>query len=66
MERVTHLGSDIHVSTSCEPEVNRRLGWACGVIHSLYYGVLCCRYLGMQEESPSRQVIGASSLALRM
>ena len=28
MERFTYLGSDIHVSAGCEPEVNRRLGWA--------------------------------------
>ena len=27
-ERFIYLGSDIHVSTSCEPEVNRRLGRA--------------------------------------
>ena len=26
VERLTYLGSDIHVSTSCEPEVNGRLG----------------------------------------
>ena len=28
MERSTFLGSDIHVSAWCEPEVNRRLGQA--------------------------------------
>ena len=27
-ERFTYLGSDIHVSAGCEPEVNRRLGRA--------------------------------------
>ena len=26
VERFTYLGSDIHVSTGSEPEVNRRLG----------------------------------------
>ena len=28
MERFTYLGSDIHVSAGCEPEVNRHLGRA--------------------------------------
>ena len=45
MERFTYLGSDIHVSAGCEPEVNRRMGWAWGVMDSLYHGVWCCRYL---------------------
>ena len=31
-ERFTFLGSDIHVSAGCEPEVNRRLGRAWGVM----------------------------------
>ena len=44
-ERVTYLGSDIHVSTGCEPEVNRRLGRAWGVMDSLHHGVWRCRYL---------------------
>ena len=35
----------IHVSTGCEPEVNRPLGWAWGVMDSLDHGVWCCRYL---------------------
>jgi len=26
-ERFTYLGSDVHVSAGCEPDVNRRLGW---------------------------------------
>ena len=30
MERFTYLGSDIHVSAGCEPEVNRWLGRAWG------------------------------------
>ena len=38
-ERFTYLGSDIHVSAGCEPEVNRRLGRAWGVIDSLDHGV---------------------------
>ena len=42
-ERFTYLGSDIHVSTGCEPEVNRRLGRAWGVMDSLDHGVWCCR-----------------------
>ena len=45
MERFTFLGSDIHVSAGCEPEVNRRLGRACGVMESLDHGVWHCRYL---------------------
>ena len=38
-ERFTSLGSDIRVSAGCEPEVNRRLGWAWGVMDSLDHGV---------------------------
>ena len=45
MERFTYLGSDIHVSGGCEPEVNRHLGQAWGVIDSLDHGVWRCRYL---------------------
>ena len=45
VERFTYLGSDIHVSAGCEPEVNRCLGWAWGVVDSLDHGVWCCRYL---------------------
>ena len=44
-ERFTYLGSDIHVSAGCEPEVNRRLGRAWGVMDSLDHGVWHCRYL---------------------
>ena len=40
MERFTYLGSDIHVSAGCEPEVNRRLGQAWGVMDSLDRGVM--------------------------
>ena len=43
--RFTYLGSDIHVSTGCEPEVNRLLGWAWGVMDSLDHGVCRSRYL---------------------
>ena len=35
VERFTYLGSDIHVSTGCEPEVSRHLGQAWGVMDSL-------------------------------
>ena len=38
-ERLTYLGSDIHVSAGCESEVNRRLGQAWGVMDSLDHGV---------------------------
>ena len=44
-ERFTYLGSDIHVSAGCEPEVNRRLGRDWGVMDSLDHGVWCCRDL---------------------
>ena len=45
-ERFTYLGSDIHVSTGCEAEVNRRLSRAWGVMDLLEHGVWCCeRYL---------------------
>ena len=44
-ERFTYLGSDIHVSVGCEPEVNRHLGQAWGVMDSLDHGVWRCRYL---------------------
>ena len=45
LERFTYLGSDIHVSAGCEPEVNRRMGHAWGIMDSLYHGVWRCRYL---------------------
>ena len=35
----------IFISAGCEPEVNRRLGRAWGVMDSLDRGVLRCRYL---------------------
>ena len=38
-ERFTYLGSDIHVSAGCEPEVNRRLARSWGVMDSLDHGV---------------------------
>ncbi len=44
-ERFTYLGSDIHVSAGCEPDVSRRLGRAWGVMDSLDHGVWCCCYL---------------------
>ena len=44
-ERFTYFGSDIHVSASCEPEVNGRLGRAWGVIDSLDHGEWHCQDL---------------------
>ena len=44
-ERFTYLGSHIHVSACCEPEINRCLGRAWGVMDSLDHGVWRCRYL---------------------
>ena len=36
---LTYLDSDIHASAGCEPEVNRRLGRAWGVMDSVDHGV---------------------------
>ena len=44
-EGFTYLGSDIHLSTGCEPEVNRCLGRAWGVMDSLDHGAWHSRYL---------------------
>ena len=44
-ERFTCLGSVIHVSAGCEPEVNKRLVRVWGVMDSLDHGVWHCRYL---------------------
>ena len=45
VHRFTYLGSDISDSARCGPEVNRRIGRACGVMDSLDKGVWRCRYL---------------------
>ena len=42
VERITYLGSDIHVSAGCEPEGLQK---AWGVMDSLDHGVWHCRYL---------------------
>ena len=44
-ERFAYLSSDSHVSAGCEPEVNRHLGQAWGIVDSLDHGVWRCRYL---------------------
>ena len=44
-ESFIYLGSDIHVSAGCEPEVIRCLDRAWGVMDSLDHGVWCCQYL---------------------
>ena len=41
----TYLGNDVHVSAGCEPEVNRRLDQAWGVMDSLDLEVWRCQYL---------------------
>ena len=38
-ERFTYLGNGIHVSTGCEPEVNRHLGQAWAVMDLLDHGI---------------------------
>ena len=66
-ERFTFLGSDIHASSGCEPEVNRRLGrawWSHGFTVS--WGVALPVPV-WEDENPSLQVfVLASSLALWM
>ena len=42
VERFTYLGSAIHVSAGCEPEVNRHLDRDWGVMDSLDHGVWHC------------------------
>jgi len=44
-ERFTDLGSDIHVFAGYEPEVNRHLGQAWGVMDSRDHEVWSCQYL---------------------
>ena len=44
-ERFTYLGSDIQVSTCCDPEVNGCLCPDWGIMHSLDHGVWRCLYL---------------------
>ena len=66
MERFTYLGSDIHVSAGCEPEDNRRLGLAWGVMDSLDHGVVVLPVPVREDENPSLQILDASSLALWM
>ena len=41
----TYIGGVIHSSTSCELDVNRRLGRSWSAMNSLDEGVWCCRYL---------------------
>ena len=58
VERFTYLGSAIHVSAGCEPEVNRRLDQALGVMGSLKHGVSRCRYLcGRMEVRVFRSLV---------
>ena len=45
MEIFTYLCSDIHVSAGCEPEVNKSLGRAWGVMDSLDHWVRCYQCL---------------------
>ena len=45
VEKFTYLGSVVHNSTSCEAEVDRRLGLAYGAVNSLNKTVLRSRYL---------------------
>ena len=57
MERSTYLGSDILVSAGCEPEVNKFLGRAWGVIDSLDHGVWHCRYLCKMKVRAFRSLV---------
>ena len=65
-ERFTYLGSDIHVSAGCEPEVNRRLGRACGSHGFTGSWGVALQVPVHEDKSLSLQVLGASSLALWM
>ena len=66
MERFTYLGSDIHVSAGCEPEVNRRLGRGQGSHRFTGSWGVSLPVSVRKDESPSLQVLGASILALQM
>ena len=50
VETFTYLGSVVHRSTSCEAEVNRRLGLAMGAMNSLDRGVWRSRYLSRRTK----------------
>ena len=64
-ERFTYLGSDIHVSAGSEPEVNRRRSGLGSHGFTGSWGVALSVPV-QEDESPSLQVLGASSLALHM
>ena len=66
VERFTDLVSDIHVSAGCESEVNRGQQTEPG--ESWIHWIMGCGAAGpvWEDESPSLQVLGASSLALWM
>ena len=59
----SEIRNNIYVSAGCEPEVNGHLGWAWAVMESRSWGVVLSVPV-QREESPSLQVLGASSLAL--
>ena len=63
-ERYTYLGSDIHVSAGYEPEVNRRLGRAWGVMDYTGSWGVALPVPMREDESSSLQLLSASSLAL--
>ena len=67
-ERFTYLGSDIQVSAGCQPEVNRHLGRAWGVMDSLDHGVWRCRYLcgGRKSESSGPWCFQSCSMDVRL
>ena len=50
VEKFTYLGSVVHSSTSCEPEVARRLGLAYGAMNSLEKAVWRSRYLSRKTK----------------
>ena len=66
MESFTYLDSDTHVSADCKPEVNRCLGRALLVMDSLDHGGVALPVPVWEDENPSLQVLGNSSLALWM
>ena len=64
-ERFTYLGSDIHVSAGCEPEVSGGQGRTWGVMDSPEWSLVLSIPVQV-DKSLSLQVLGASSLALWM
>jgi len=67
-ERLTFLGSDMHVAAGCETEVNRHLGRAWEVMDSLDHGcsnVITCAG-GRKSQSSGPWCFQSSSTHVRL